>query len=61
MNKYFRLNTNTLYIFSWQSKGLSTETIDPPTTSLSPSIDYVSNKIIVKFTVSCLKQSNKLT
>ena len=35
LNKYFRLITNTLSILSWQSKGLSTETIDPPTTSLS--------------------------
>ena len=53
--------TNTLPILSWQSKGLSTENIDPPTTSLSPSINYVGNKIRVKFTGSCLKQSNKLT
>ena len=53
--------TNTLSILSWQSKGLSNENIDPPTTSLSPSINYVGNKIRVKFTGSCLKQSNKLT
>ena len=32
-----------------------------PTTSLSSSINYVGNKIRVKFTGSCLKQSNKLT
>ena len=53
--------TNTLPILSWQSKGLSTENIDPPTTSLSPSINYVGNIIRVKFTGICLKQSNKLT
>ena len=53
--------TNTLSILSWQSKGLSTENIDPPTTSLSPSINYVGNKIRVKFTGSCWKQSNKFT
>ena len=53
--------TNTLYILSWQSKGLSTETIDSSTTSLSLLIDYVGNKIRVKFIGSCLKQSNKLT
>ena len=35
LNKYFKLITNTLFILSWQSKGLSTENIDPPTTSLS--------------------------
>ena len=56
-----KLITNTLSILSWQSKGLSTENFDPPTTSLSLSINYVGNKIRVKFTGSCLKQSNKLT
>ena len=61
LNKYFKLITNTLSVLSWQSKGLSTENIDRPTTSLSPSINYVGNKIRVKFTGSCLKQSNKLT
>ena len=61
MSKYFKLITSTSSILSWQSKGLSNENIDPPTTSLSPSINYVGNKIRVKFTGSCLKQSNKLT
>ena len=61
MSKYFKLITNTLSILSWQSKGLSNENIDAPTTSLSPSINYVGNKIRVKFTGICLKQSNKLT
>ena len=61
LNKYFKLITNTSSILSWQSKGLSPENIDPRTTSLSPSISYVGNKIRVKFTESCLKQSNKLT
>ena len=55
------MNINTLYILSWQPKGLSTETIDPPTTSLSLSVNYVGNKIRVKFTGSCLKQSNTIT
>ena len=56
--------TNTDYILLWKSKGLSTESIKPPTTSdnsLTPSINCVGNKIRVKFTGSCLKQSNKLT
>ena len=53
--------TNTLSILLWQSIGLSNENIDPPTTSLSPSMNYVDNKIKVKFTGSCLKQSNKLS
>ena len=55
LNKYFKLITNTLSILSWQSKGLSTENIGPPTTSLSPSINYAGNKTRVKFTGSCLK------
>ena len=45
MNKYFKLITNTLSVLLWQSKGLSTENIDPPTISLSRSITYVGNKI----------------
>ena len=49
LNKYFKLITNTLSILSWQSKGLSTENFDPPTTSLSPSINYVGNEIRVTF------------
>ena len=53
--------TNTSPILLRQSKGLSNENIDPPTTSLSPSINYVGNKIRVKFTGSCLKQSNKIS
>ena len=61
LNKYFKLITNTLSILSWESKGLSTENIDRPTTSLSPSINYVGNKIRVKFNGSYLKQSNKLS
>ena len=61
MSKYFKLMTNALYILSWQSKGLSNENIDPHTTNLSPLIHYVSNKIRVKFTGSCLKQSNKIS
>ena len=61
MFKYFKVITNILSILLWQSKGLSNENIDPPTTSLSPSINYVGNKTRVEFNGSCLKQSNKLT
>ena len=56
MYRYFKLITNTSSILLRQSKGLSNENIDPPTSSLSPSINYVGNKIRVKFTGSCLKQ-----
>ena len=52
---------NTDYILSWKSKGLFAKTVNPPTTSFSTPINYVSNKIRVKFNGSCLKQSNKLT
>ena len=36
LNKYFKSITYTLSILSWQSKGLSTENINTPTTILSP-------------------------
>ena len=61
MSKYFKLITNKLSILSWQPKRLSNETIDSPTTSLSASIKSVDKKIRVKFTGSCLKQSNKIS
>ena len=52
------------YVLSWKSKGLSSESIKPPTTShnsLTPSISYYNaHKIRVKFTGSCLKQ-DKIT
>ena len=47
LKKYFKLIANTSSVLSWQSKGLSIENIDPPTTSLSPSINCVGNKIRV--------------
>ena len=59
--KYFKVNTitNTDYILSWKSKGLSAESIKPPTTSdnsLTPALSYYGTKTRVKFTGSCLKQ-----
>ena len=59
INRYFKVLANTLYISSWKSKGLSDETIKPPVTSdnsLTPLIDYVGDKIRLKFNGSCLKQ-----
>ena len=53
--------TNTDYISSWKSKGLSAECIKPPATSdnsLTPALSYHGTKARVKFTGSCLKQSN---
>ena len=63
INKYFKMITNTDYISSWTSKGLSAESIKPPATSdnsLAPSLDYYGNKIRVTFAGGCLKQSNKI-
>ena len=60
LNKYFEVITNTNYVSSWKSKGLSVETIKPPTTSdnsLSPELNYYGSKTTVKFTGSCLKQT----
>ena len=59
INKYFKVITNTDYISSWKSKGLSAESIKPPTTSdnsLAPALSYYGTKTRVKFTGSCLKQ-----
>ena len=62
MSKYFKLNTNVGVIdrvLSWQSTGLSNESIKPPTifdNSLNPRLNYNSTKIRVQFTGSCLKQ-----
>ena len=61
MYRYFKMITNTDYISSWKSKGLSAESIKPPTTSdnsLTLVLNYYGNKIRAKFTGSCLKQPN---
>ena len=52
--------TNTDYISSWKSKGLSAKSIKPPTTSgnsLTPALNYYGTKTRLKFTGRCLKQS----
>ena len=52
--------TNTDYISSWKSKGLSSESIKPPTisdNSLTPALNFYGTKARVKFTGSYLKQS----
>ena len=58
--RYFKTVTNSNYISSWKSKGLSAESIKSPTTSdnsLTPALSYYDYNIKVKFTGSCLKQS----
>ena len=57
---HFKTVTNTNYILSWKYRGLSAESIKPPTTSdnsLNPELSYIDYNIRVKFTGSCLKQS----
>ena len=57
--RYFKTVTNTNYILSWKSRGLSTESIKPPTTSdnsLTPELSYYDYNTREKFTGSCLKQ-----
>ena len=58
--KYFKtVSANDSNILSWKSKGLSDESIRPPSTSnktLNPSVNYVGTKARVKFNGDCLKQ-----
>ena len=62
MRKYFKLNSVVGVIdrvLSWQSKGISNESIKLPTISnngLNPRLSYSDTKIKVQFTGSCLKQ-----
>ena len=64
MRKYLKLNTivNVIdRVLSWQSKGISNESIKPPTTSdnsLNPRLSYYGTKIRVQFTRSCLRKPN---
>ena len=64
LNKYFKniTNANTKYFSSWQSKGLSDETIKPPATSdykLNPKLNYYDAKTRLEFRGSCLKQDKR--
>ena len=62
MSKYFKIG-NFDYVLSWKSKGLSTESITPPSEPndfLNPSLNYLDTKIRVRFSGSCLKQ-HKIT
>ena len=61
LNKYFQAIANTDYVSPWKSKGLSAETIKPPTTSdnsLTLAVSYYGIKTRVKFSGSCSKQPN---
>ena len=60
VQRYFNtVSANDNNVLSWKSRGLSDESIKAPTTSnkmLNPSLNYVDNKIRVKFNGDCLKQ-----
>ena len=62
MRKYFKLNLVAGvidHVVSWQSKGLSNESIKSPPISdndINPRLNYYGVKIKVHFTKSCLKQ-----
>ena len=46
--RYFKIVSNNDNILSWKSKGLSDESIKPPSTSnkmLNPSLNYVDTKV----------------
>ena len=48
INRHFKLIGNTNYDSSWKSKGLSAESIKPPTTSdnsLTPRLNYYGDKV----------------
>ena len=62
--RYFKLNNkNSAFISSWKSRGLSDETIEPPSTSnISPMFDfYDGSNLRINFIGPYLKQSNRLT
>ena len=59
LKKYFKIVASTDYISSWESKGLSDETIKPPSTSdnsVNPKVSYYGTKTRLEFRGSCLKQ-----
>ena len=66
LTKYFKLNSVAGVVdrvLSWQSKGISNESIKPPTTSdnsLNPELNYYGTKAKIKFTGSCSKQSSHI-
>ena len=61
LSKYFQAITHTDYVLSWKSKGISAESIKPPTPSdniPTPALSYYCTRTRVKFIGRCLKQSN---
>ena len=60
LDKYFKVGDgNFYYVLSWTSKGLSNESIKPPTTSdssLTPVLNFYGTIIKVSFDRTCLRQ-----
>ena len=64
MQANFKKISNTKSILSWKSKGLSDDGIKPPTLNnniLAPKLEYINEKMFVKFNESCLIKHNKST
>ena len=64
IGRYFKIITNTKFVSSWKSKGLSGKTITPYATSdngLTSLIDHYGTRIRLQFNRTCLKHPNKLT
>ena len=64
IHRYFKLIANTKYISEWKSKRLSDESIKSSSTydnSLSKLLDYLRNKIRLKFNEGCLRQKVKVS
>ena len=63
-HKYFvGIRSNTDHLVKWKSKGLFNESIKVPYTDsnfLGPLLDYLGNKIRVKFSRSCLKEDKAM-
>ena len=61
LTKYFKLNSVACvvdHVLSWQSKGISNESIKSPAISdntINPKLNYYGTKTRVLFTESCLK------
>ena len=63
MGRYFIKIVNTYCISEWKSKGLSDESVKSPTISDNipfPWLNYIGNKVRVKFVGNCLKE-DKIT
>ena len=60
MQRYFKtVDANNRNILSWKFKGLSHENIKAPTTStiiINPKLNFIGNKLRVKFSGNRLKQ-----